>query len=106
MVVYALMTILVQAFHEHHQGDPDDVPTPLAGCDDPGSHWAGHTHAPDLSPSTLPCASCQQRAESPCSLSSPLVFIHLRTERPADRPIAIGDPVAFDAFSSRGPPRV
>ncbi len=104
VVLYAFATILAQAAHRHHTDD-DQIPVREAGCDDPGSHWAGHTHTPDLSQPSEACPACQQRAEQQLWLQSPPLFLPTISVPHVAAAITTipCDPVS--RISCRGPPR-
>ena len=106
-VLYALATVLSHAAHDlDHARTTGEWPLPQVGCDDPGSHWAGHTNAPELDSPCDACPACQYRAAHHAALcSSPLpLLIAVTPHVDADESRAASG--ALISLSCRGPPRV
>ncbi len=104
-VLYAIATVLVQAAHDHHGGD-HEPPSVLAGCDDPGTHWAGHAHSPDLSTVFDACPACQQRAEHAPGPSPRPACVAIPSMPHVQAEAVVLAPGSISCFSCRGPPRV
>lgn len=104
--LYVLATILTQASHDHHLGDGREIPSALEGCDDPGSHWAGHTHTPDLNAAPDSCPACQQRAEHAICLHTQPADFTTPSMSHVEADLVSLTPNFISAYSCRGPPSV